>query len=97
MAQLPLNLLLLPMQTQWSAILNPLLANPSNNAIILKNIALANGTTIFNHLLGRVMQGWRIVDIQGAATIYRPNTAPFNSVNLTLISNAAVIANIEVF
>jgi len=82
-------------QTKWKSQLDPILANPLNNSSILQNISLLNGVTVINHKLGRKMQGWSIVDIQGTATIYR--SAPMNDLTLTLTSNAAVIVNIEVF
>ena len=94
---LPINLTLPAMQTRWKSALDPLLANPMNDVSILKNVSLIDGANTINHYLGRVMQGWFIVDIQGAATIYRPNTKPFNSLTLTLISSAAVTASIGVF
>lgn len=94
---LPLNLPLATMQTRWKSELDPLLANPLNGIAILDNVPLINGSNTINHKLGRVMQGWFIVDIQGAATIYRPSTAPFNALTLTLISSAAIQASIGVF
>ena len=85
------------MQTKWKAALDPLLGDPTNNASILQNVSLIEGTNVINHKLGRTMQGWFITDQQGVANIYRPNTAPFNSLTLTLISSAAVTVNLGVF
>ncbi len=79
----------------WATTLNPILVNPLNSIIILKNIALINGATIINHGLGRLMQGWIIIDVNGAATIYR--SAPLNPSTLTLTSNAAVTVTLGVF
>jgi hypothetical protein len=56
---------------------------------------LINGTTIINHGLGKMQQGWFIVDINGAATIYR--SQPLNDKTLILNSSAAVIVSIGVF
>ena len=94
---LPLNLNLSAMQTRWKALLDPFLGNPSNSASILQGVSLINGTNVINHKLGRVMQGWFVTDQQGVASIYRPNTAPFNNLTLTLISSAAVTVNLGVF
>jgi hypothetical protein len=80
---------------KWSSILNPLLANPLNQVIIVKNVFLKNGSTTFNHGLGRTPQGWFLVDINGSANVYRG--ASFNELTLTLISSAAVTASIGVF
>jgi hypothetical protein len=82
-------------QTLWASQLDPLLANPLNSVRVLPNVSLNNGVTVINHLLGQMMQGWFLTDIQGAATIYR--SAAMNSLTLTLTSNAAVTVNIGVF
>jgi hypothetical protein len=83
------------MQTGWSSQLNPWLQNPMGQGVYLEGVALANGTTQINHKLDRMMQGWMITDINGAATIYR--SQPLNSKTLTLTSNAAVTVNLYVF
>lgn len=83
------------LQTVWASQLNPLLKDPLNNGIILHGISLINGVTVINHLLARKLQGWSIVDINGAATVYR--SQPKNDKTLTLTSNAAVIVDIFVF
>lgn len=95
MAQLPQKLSPDLLQDRWASIINPFLANPLNNQSILKNVALKNGVTVINHLLGQVQQGWFITDINGAAQIYR--SAPFNNLTLTLTSNAAVTVSLGVF
>lgn len=56
---------------------------------------MINGVTTINHKLGQVQQGWFIIDINGAATVYR--SQPFNDKTLVLTSNAAVTVNIGVF
>lgn len=83
------------MQNQWKRTIDPALGRPANNSNILTGVALANGVTVVNHKLGRQMQGWSIVDTNGAAQIYR--SAPLNELTLTLTSNAAVTVAIEVF
>lgn len=83
------------MQNTWASALDPLLSNPLSNGIFLKNISLANGVTVINHLLSRQMQGWFITDINAAATIYR--SQPLNAKTLTLTSNAVAIVNLYVF
>lgn len=92
---LPQKLPLPLMQTQWAAILNPVVSNPLNAINILKSVSLANGSNVINHGLGQQQQGWFITDIQGSATIYR--SAPFNNLTLTLTSSAAVTVDIGVF
>jgi len=83
------------MQLKWKSIIDAFIGNPSNDVSILKNVVLINGVTVVPHKLTQTMQGWRIVDINGAATIYR--SAPFNAKTLTLTSNAAVTVALEVF
>ncbi len=98
MALLPKNLTWDIAQDRWAAQLNPILSSPQNNSNILKNVALINGTTIVNHLLGHVLNGWKIVRQRSAASIY-DNQDSNQSPQLTLVltSNAAVVVDLEVF
>ncbi len=83
------------MNPKLAASLNPIIANPLSSGSILKDIVLINGETTLNHGLGRLMQGWLITDINGAATIYR--SQPLNSSTISLTSSAVVTVSIEVF
>jgi hypothetical protein len=80
---------------RWKVVLDALLGEPIVSTNFLENVALATGQTVINHKLGRVPQGWFIVDINGAATIYR--SAPFNELTLTLTSSGTVTVKIGVF
>jgi len=93
--QLPLKLTSDLMQTRWKSLLDPLLENPLNDVLILSDVVLAIGNNTINHKLGRKQQGWLILDINGAATIYR--SAAFNDKTLTLNSSAAVTIKLGVF
>lgn len=93
--QLPQKLPLDLMQTRWASILNPFLRNPLNGMQIITGVSLGVGATAIDHLLGRMQQGWTILDVNGAATIYR--SQPFNDKTLTLTSSAAVTVNIGVY
>ena len=93
-SRLPQKLPIDMMQTKWAAILNPLLLNPYLQGNIIQ-ANLINGTVVINHLLGRMMQGWTQVDIDGPAVYYR--SAPFNFQTLTLTSNAAANISLYVF
>jgi len=96
--QLPKGLTLPLLQTKWAAILNPLLGNPSLDSVILQNVSLAIGTNTINHTLGRKLQGWRIILINGAATIYdKQGSNQTPDLTLVLVSNAAVMVSLEVF
>jgi hypothetical protein len=95
--QTALNDLML-MQTRWASVLNVLLNNASLQSNILKDVKLIAGNNSINHGLGRNLQGWRVVRINGVASLYdlqAQNAAP----NLTLIlnSSAPVTVNLEVF
>lgn len=86
---------LMLLQTKWKAQLDPLLRAPLNSSNFLQNISLINGVTTLNHLLGRQMLGWYLVDVTAAATIFR--SAPLNNLTLTLTSDAACTVSLLVF
>ncbi len=92
---LPQNLNLDSMQNRWASILSPWLGNPLSKGIFLKNVLLATGDNVLNHLLQRNQQGFIITDINEAAVIYR--SAPFNGLTLTLNSNVPVTVTIYVY
>lgn len=83
------------LQTRWAAILNPVIATPLINGVVILNQPLLAGPNTFPHLLSRQMQGWIITDQNAAVTIYR--SKPLNSVNLTLTASAPVQISLWVF
>lgn len=83
------------LQTRWKSVLDPVISEPFNSGLILSSVPLINGTTVINHTLGRMQQGWVLTDIQGVASIYREEA--FNALTLTLTSSAAVTVDIFVF
>lgn len=86
------------MQNNWSKQLNPLLANPCNQSIILKSVSLASGSNVVNHLLGKKLQGWKIIRQRASASIYDTqdsNQSP--QLTLLLTSSAPVVVDLEVF
>ncbi len=89
--QLPLDM----MQNKWAAEINPVLSNPMTNPGILKNIQLVIGSNTINHLLGKTMQGWFVVDQNAVASLYR--SQPLNNLTLTLTSDAVVTVSLAVF
>lgn len=78
----------------WAALLNPLLKNPLNSVQIIQ-AALATGANTLDHKLGRQMQGWFLVDIDAAVTVYR--SQPMNTLTLTLTASGPVNVLIGVF
>jgi len=90
------NLMLL--QNLWSALINPFLSAPELNTTFLQNIALVSGANSVNHKLGRKLQGWYVVRLRGAATIYDTQDKNNNpELTLSLVSSASVTVDLVVF
>ncbi len=88
------------MQNSWAAVINPIINNPSNQAIILKQVVLlaASNPNVVNHRLGRNLQGWRLVRVRSQATIWDSqdsNQTP--NLTLNLKTSADVTVDLEVF
>lgn len=88
------------LQTSWANSLNPLLLNPLNTILILKQIKLlaASSPNVVNHKLGQALQGWFIVGQNAAASIHDQqvqNQTP--QLTLNLITSADVTVNLAVF
>lgn len=86
------------LQNRWGAILNPVINNPLNSATILPSVTLVSGTNVVNHLLSKRLQGWSIVRINAAATIYDQqdnNTTPNRT--LVLVASAPCVVDLVVF
>ena len=86
------------LQTNWSTQLNPLLNNPVNSSIILKNIKLVAGSNAINTTLGKVLKGWSIIRQRSAGSVYdNQDNNPNPSLTLLLISSAAIEVDLQVF
>lgn len=87
------------MQNLWSASLNPILNNELVNGRLVRNVELITGTTVINHGLGRVLNGWLVTRLRGSGpTIYdtqSTNTMP--QLTLNLVSSAPVTIDLWVF
>lgn len=95
---LPQKLPLAQMATTWAEQLNPIIANPTVNNLILKNVKLISGTNVINHKLGRTLQGWNSVRVRANATIYDQqdnNQTP--QLTLVLVASAPVVVDLVVF
>lgn len=78
--------------------MNQLIANAILNNGILPSVALASGSTIVNHKLGRTLQGWIIVRQRALASIYDNQDSNTDQTNtLILVSDNAVVVDILVF
>lgn len=85
-------------QANVAAALIPTFNNPLINGRMITGKVLASGSNIINHGLGRDLQGWFIVGINGAAVIYDTQATNANpSLTLLLTSNATVTVNLFVF
>lgn len=86
------------LQTRWKAIIDPVIAIPSNQGSLLANVPLVNGSNTINHLLGRKLVGWSICRQNALASIYdAQDVNQHPELTLVLISNATVIVTLEVF
>ena len=86
------------MQNRWASIIDPVLAVPLNAGLLLKQVTLASGDNVVNHLLGRELQGWMLVRQRSAADIYDlqdDNKRP--ALTLLLNSSAPVVVDLWVF
>lgn len=93
--QLPIKIPFELMLTKWASILNPLIANPTNNLSILDSFTLAAGNNQIPHKLDRIPKGWIQLDINAAATIYRYQASTINF--LYLNSSAPATVTLGVF
>jgi len=94
-ARLPLRLPWNQAEDRWATALEPILALPPNQGILLKDVKLSTGANTVNTYLGRQAQGWIVTDQTAAATVYR--SQPFNSLTLTLTSSAPTTVSLWVF
>lgn len=86
------------MQNKWASILNPVVSNPANNSVILKNVKLSTGTNNIPHMLGRALQGWTIIRKRAVANIFdSQDNQQLPQYMLTLVSDAPVTVDIEVY
>ena len=95
---LPQKLSLDMMQTAWAQQLNPIIANPTIDNLILKNISLVAGVNVINHKLSRTLQGWKPVRVRGPSIIYDQQDSNQNpQLTLVLVASAPVVIDLEVF
>lgn len=86
------------MQTAWATQLNPIIALPQSSGILLKQVSLKTGDNTIDHKLGRNLQGWQLVRVRAAATIYdKQDNNQLQSRTLILNSSAPVVVDIFVF
>ncbi len=88
--------ILAQMQSQWGALIDPVLKNPLVQGRLVEDVVLTTGSNTVNHLLARNYQGWLIVDRNAAATVYStPSTMPDKT--LILVASAPITLKLWVF
>lgn len=86
------------MQTKWASIINPILAAPIVNGLLLNNVSLVSGDNTINHRLGRKLQGWIVVGKNANANIYdKQSTNTMPELTLVLNSSGTLTVNLWVF
>jgi hypothetical protein len=86
------------LQTAWATQINPVLSLPQSSGIILKNVSLILGDNTIDHRLGRDLQGWQLIRVRAAATIYdKQDSNQLKSRTLVLNSSAPVVVDLFVF
>lgn len=101
MAKLPYfdteDLSLSLLQEKWATIIEPVLNQPHNQAVILKGVVLSSSGVI-NHTLGRKLVGWHIIRQRGDATVYdSQDTNSFPDKTLLLRASSGVSVDILCF
>lgn len=86
---------LLQLQTVWKSQLTPAIQNTVIQGHQIDDIKLISGATTFNHLLGRQMQGWFIVDSNANVGPYR--SQPLNDKTLTLSATGMATVSVWVY
>jgi hypothetical protein len=97
-ANLPQKQTMSQLSTKWAALINPVLANPITNGLILQNQALTTGFNAVNHKLGRKLQGWIPIGQNAQANLWDSqamNQTPQLTLNLN--ASADVIVSLYVF
>lgn len=97
--RLPQKLTLEQLQNRWSSLIDPVLMNPVNNSLLLKNISLVSGANVINHKLGRPLQGWFVTRMRSVAiSIYdTQDSNQMPDLTLTLNASAPCVVDLTVF
>jgi len=83
-------------QTKWASTLNPIVANPLVNGIILSDVKLLSGANVVNHLLQRPLQGYIVILNDSAVTFYDSQSTNQRP-ELTLLLNASGTATVSLY
>jgi hypothetical protein len=64
------------------------------DGVLLESVAIVTTGTAIDHTLGRQPRGWKVVDVDAAATIYR---SAWSETTLTLVPSADCTVSLWVF
>jgi hypothetical protein len=96
MSQLSQSLTWAAASTKWASTLNPLLANPLVNGIILSDVVVKTGANTISHLLQRPLQGYFVI-LNSASVTYYDSQKTNQRPDLSLILNASGPATISLY
>lgn len=83
-------------QTNISQVITPVLKSPIVDGTLV-SVSLVNGDNRVSHGLGRVPEGWIIVDRSTAATVYRDPAKITDSTTMTLTASGTITTTIWFF
>jgi len=94
----PSDPMLIAMETNWAAMLNPVLASPIATPIILTDISLSAGSNTINHTLGKNLTGWFLVRQRAQSQVWdKQDSNSLPQYTLILQASSAVTVDILVF
>lgn len=85
------------LQSNLANALNYPLTNPLLFGAQIRDIALKTGSNTINHGLGRKLQGWILIGINAAITLYDMQLVNPSDQTLILVASGPAIANLYVF
>lgn len=83
---------------KWAATLNPIVANPTTQGRLIKNVSLITGNNVINHGLGETLRGYIVVLKSADVSIYDSQTSNQTpDLTLVLISSGPAVVSLYVF
>lgn len=85
-------------QDNTAAVVNPIVANPILNGILITEVELTTGNNVINHKLGRPLEGWILVRQRSQADIWDDqddNATP--QYTLDLVTDADTSVDLYIF
>jgi hypothetical protein len=71
---------------------------PWLQSLLVENVTIGTAATRVEHRLGKAYRGWRVIDKQADARVWRDTTATEDTSRyLVLLASASVVISLEVF